>query len=96
MEIRATVKLVGETKTGVSQRTGNEWKSCSVMLEWIDSEGTQRLWGSIFNDKMDNFERQGITAGNDVVARLRFSVRTFRTGYSAIDAEVEEINKINQ
>ena len=96
MEIRATVKLVGETKTGVSQRTGNEWKSCSVMLEWIDSEGTHRVWGNLFNQEVDDFDQQGFKAGDEAMVRLIFTSRSFASGFVSNNVEIVEINKINQ
>ena len=96
MEVKATVKLIGEMKSGISQRTGNAWKCCTIMLELIDSEGTHHLWGTIFNDSLDGFEQKGIAAGNNVTARLRFTSRPYRTNYVGTDVEIVEINKINQ
>lgn len=96
MEIKAKVKLIGEQKTGVSQNSGNEWKSRQIMLEWIDSEGTHRAWTALFNEQMENFVRQGIGTNDSVTVRLRFSARSFRNGFVSTEVMVEEINKINQ
>ena len=96
METKATVNVIGETKAGISQRTGNEWKSCQIMLEWIDSEGTHRAWAALFNEQMESFVRQGIGTNDSVTVRLRFSARSFRNGFVNTEVMVEEINKINQ
>ena len=93
METKATVKLIGEQRTGVSQSSGNEWKNRYIMLEWLDSEGTHRVWAVLFNEQMEDFVQQGIDVNDSVIVRLRFSARSFRTGFVSTEIQIEEITK---
>ena len=55
MKTEMIVKLVGEMAEGVSQRTGDKWKSRALLLEWTDNEGTHRIWASAFNIVLSQF-----------------------------------------
>lgn len=96
MEIKARVKMIGEKKSGVSNSTGNPWQRKSLLLEWIDSEGTHRVWGDLFNQEVDDFDQQGFKAGEEAMVRLRFTSRSFTSGFVSNSVLIEEINKINQ
>ena len=96
METKATVKMIGEKKSGVSNSTGNPWQRKSLLLEWIDSEGTHRVWGNLFNQEVDDFDQQGFKAGDEAMVRLIFTSRSFASGFVSNNVEIEEINKINQ
>jgi hypothetical protein len=85
---------LGEEKIGISQRTGNEWKSRMVLLEWLDTEGTQRVWCSLFNEKLEEYNKNGIQLGDQVEVSLWFTTRTYRTGYNGIEANLLRINKV--
>ena len=88
------MKLVGELKKGVSSLTGNEWQSRSLMLEWLDREGTHRVWGTLFNQTVEEFNNEGIKVGDKVEASLHFTTRSFRSGYMSTDVKIEEIKKV--
>lgn len=88
--------MIGEKKSGVSNSTGNPWLRQSLLLEWIDSEGTHRVWANLFNQEVDLFDQQGFRAGEEAMVRLRFTSRSYTTGYVSNSVDIEEINKINQ
>lgn len=93
MTIDATLKIIGEKNEGVSQVTGNEWKTQILLLEWEDGEGTSRVWGVLFNEEIARFEQQGLKAGEMCRVTLCFTARAYRTGYCKTDARIISINK---
>lgn len=94
MKVTCTVKLLGEEKNGISQRTGNPWKSKTVLLEWLDLHGTNRVWGSLFNQSLDEFNLEGIAIDDKVEACIRYSTRTYRSGYTSTEVELISIKKV--
>ena len=86
---------MGDLKKGVSQSTGNEWQSRYIMLEWMDGEGTHRVWATLFNEQAEHFVQQQIDVNDAVNVRLRFSTRSFRTGFVSTEVLIEEIQKVN-
>ena len=93
MTINAILKIIGEKNEGVSQVTGNEWKTQTLLLEWEDSEGISRVWAVLFNEDIARFEQQGIMAGDLCHVTLCFTARAYRTGYCKTDARIISINK---
>lgn len=65
-----------------------------VLLEWLDLHGTNRVWCTLFNQTLVDFIQDGIQVGDQVEASFRFSTRTYRSGYSATEAELISIKKV--
>jgi hypothetical protein len=96
MNLNATVKLLGDETNGISNSTGNPWRGRMVLLEWPNAAGyMNRAWCSLFNSKLEAFETQGIRTGDSVQAEIRFSTRTYRSGFNRTDLEIIEIKKTN-
>ena len=93
MKTEMIVKLVGEMAEGVSQRTGDKWKSRALLLEWTDNEGTHRIWASAFNIVLSQFEQQNIVAGDVCHVSVGFSARSYRTGFCRTEATIQSIEK---
>lgn len=87
--------MVGEKKSGISTSTGNPWQCKSVLLEWSDGEGTHRVWAMLFDQRVDDFDEQGLSAGDTATVRLKFTSRSFRTGFVSTEVLIEEIQKVN-
>ena len=83
--------MVGETAKGVSQQTGNEWRAQTVLLEFTDAEGVNRVWATMFNQVVEAFERGNFALGSECVASLTFSGHSFRTGYNKTEVNVKDI-----
>lgn len=94
MKTKATVKIVTEERQGISQRTGNPWRSAMVLLEWLDLHGTNRVWCTLFNQTLFEFKQDGIQVGDEVEASFRFSTRSYHSGYNATEAELISIKKV--
>ena len=93
MQVTATVKIMGEEASGISAQTGNPWKSRMILLEWNDTEGTNRIWCALFNAKLEAFCQSGIGVGDTVLVSVRFTARTYRTGFFRTEAEIMTICK---
>lgn len=94
MNLKAMVKLLAEENSGISNSTGNPWRGRMMLLEWPGGTGiVNRAWCALFNDKLEAFEMQGIKVGDTVEATIRFSTRTYRTGFNRTDMEVLNIKK---
>ena len=53
MKIKGRVAHVGVITTGVSQRTGNKWKSQEIVIEYFDDEELDRFRG-MASDEYDD------------------------------------------
>lgn len=93
MKTEAIVKIIGEKSEGVSQVTGNAWRTLPLLLEWEDGEGMNRVWGVLFNEVIERFELQGIGSGDTCSVTLCFTTRAYRTGYCKTDARIIDIMK---
>lgn len=87
------IKMIGKMSNGVSERTGNEWRALTVLLEWTEAETVNRLWGTLFNERLDEFEKSGLKTGDECMAEITFSTRCFRTGYCKNDINIINIKK---
>ena len=93
MVLITTIKMVGETARGVSQQTGNEWRVQTVLLEFTDAEGVNRFWGTLFNERVDLFAESGLKVGDECMAEVTFSTRSFRNGFSKNEVNIIHIKK---
>lgn len=93
MVLITTIKMVGETAKGISQQTGNEWRAQTVLLEFTDAEGVNRFWGTLFNEKIDQFSESGLKVGDECMAEVTFSTRSFRSGYCKNDVNIINIKQ---
>ena len=94
MKIEAKIKIIDEEKTGTSQMTGNEWRSRMLMLEWDDMEGAQRIWAALFDERLDDLEKQGIAQGDSCQVDIVFTPRTYRSTYHKTELEIVRIVKV--
>ena len=95
MKIEAKIKIIGEEKTGTSQTTGDQWRSRMLLLEWEDLEGTQRVWATLFNEVLAEFEKEGIKQGSLCQVDFVFTARTYRSMYNKTDVDVKHIQKVS-
>ena len=61
MKIRGRVAHVGVITTGVSQRTGNKWKSQEVVIEYFDNDNARypdSVNVRIFGERVDMLQLQ--------------------------------------
>lgn len=93
MEKEMIVKIVGESSEGISQRTGDSWKNRTLLLEWNEGGVTNRIWAALFNEVLDQFERQNIKPGDACWVNVVFSARTYRTGFCRTEASITAIEK---
>jgi len=91
MKLKAKVKMVSEKKEGISNSTGDKWEMISLLLEFVDEEGTQRILAHAFTEVTAAIQSQNIKEGDSVDAEVWFSVRTYRTGYSVTEAKLTSI-----
>lgn len=87
------IKMIGKMSNGVSERTGNDWRVLTVLLEWTDAEVVNRIWGTLFNERVDEFEKSGLKMGDECLVEVSFSTRCFRTGYCKNDINIINIKK---
>ena len=87
------IKMIGKMSNGVSERTGNDWRVLTVLLEWTDAEVVNRIWGTLFNERVDEFENSGLKTGDECLVEVSFSTRCFRTGYCKNDINIINIKK---
>ena len=87
------IKMIGKMSNGVSERTGNDWRVLTVLLEWTEAEVVNRIWGTLFNERVDEFEQSGLKTGDECLVEVSFSTRCFRTGYCKNDINIINIKK---
>lgn len=87
------IKMIGKMSNGVSERTGNDWRVLTVLLEWTEAEVVNRIWGTLFNERVDEFEKSGLKTGDECLVEVSFSTRCFRTGYCKNDINIINIKK---
>lgn len=87
------IKMIGKMSNGVSERTGNDWRVLTVLLEWTEAEVVNRIWGTLFNERVDEFESSGLKTGDECLVEVSFSTRCFRTGYCKNDINIINIKK---
>lgn len=87
------IKMIGKMSNGVSERTGNDWRVLTVLLEWTEAEVVNRIWGTLFNERVDEFEKSGLKMGDECLVEVSFSTRCFRTGYCKNDINIINIKK---
>lgn len=80
MILELLVKVVEETRQGVSQSTGNEWKSKNVVLEAQDGNDVFRIQARMYGQVVDQFEQLGLAVGSIATFDLRFATEMYR-GY---------------
>ena len=87
------IKMIGKMSNGVSERTGNDWRVLTVLLEWTEAEVVNRIWGTLFNERVDEFEKSRLKMGDECLVEVSFSTRCFRTGYCKNDINIINIKK---
>lgn len=73
MILTLLIKVVEETKQGVSRSTGNAWQSQHVVLEAKDGEGVFRVYAKMYGEMVDRFKELGLGVGQVAVFDLQFS-----------------------
>ena len=61
MKIKGRVAHVGVITTGVSQRTGNKWKSQEIVIEYFDNDNARypdSVNVKIFGERVDSLHLQ--------------------------------------
>lgn len=79
-----------DMKEGKSQSTGNEWKTCVVILEFEDEFG--RSYITALADR-DYWNSLGYAEGQVVSLHLRFRTKSSFSGYVTNDIRIVNPNK---
>lgn len=77
MKIRGRVAHVGVITTGVSQRTGNKWKSQEIVIEYFDDDNARypdSVNVKIFGERVDTLQLQ---VNDEVEASIGLNAREY-------------------
>ncbi len=74
-----------EKKEGKSQSTGNEWKTCIVILEFEDEFGKSYISAAADADYWDSL---GFEEGQIVSLHLRFRTKSTFSGFVSNDVRI--------
>lgn len=73
MKLQATIKTIGTLREGISNRTGNPYKTLDALIEWPDGEHHQRLTALVSGEHAEQFAAQAIRPGDTVEADLQLT-----------------------
>ena len=76
MEVKGRIKKVLQVRSGVSQRTGNEWKALPFVVEFFENP-TDRFPDSVVVETMDTNLMSSIREGVDVKIGISHHVREY-------------------
>lgn len=76
MEVKGRIKKVLQVRSGVSQRTGNEWKALPFVVEFFENP-TDRFPDSVVVETMDTNLMPNIREGVDVKIGISHHVREY-------------------
>ena len=76
MEVKGRIKKVLQVRSGVSQRTGNEWKALPFVVEFFENP-TDRFPDSVVVETMDTNLMPSIREGMDVKIGISHHVREY-------------------
>ena len=88
MKIEATVKRVGELRTGTSKTTGNKWAIRDLLLSWNDETGENYISATIDAERLAG---SGIEQGSTVRANLLFFTKLLPSGGVANDVRIANL-----
>ena len=77
MKIKGRVAHVGVMTTGVSQRTGNKWKSQEIVIEYFDNDNARypdSVNVRIFGERVDTLQLQ---VNDEVEASIGLNAREY-------------------
>lgn len=75
MEFQGRIKKILPLKTGVSQRTGNEWKQLPFIFEYFENE-TDRFPDSVILDTFDTKVIENLKEGMEVRCGFAHKAKT--------------------
>ena len=93
MKIRGRVAHVGVITTGVSQRTGNKWKSQEIVIEYFDNDNARypdSVNVRIFGERVDSLKLQ---VNDEVEASIGLNAREY-DGRFYNEARVYQIERV--
>lgn len=93
MKIRGRVAHVGVITTGVSQRTGNKWKSQEIVIEYFDNDNARypdSVNVRIFGERVDTLKLQ---VNDEVEASIGLNAREY-DGRFYNEARVYRIERV--
>ncbi len=76
MEVKGRIKEVLQVRSGVSQRTGNEWKTLPFVVEYYENP-TDRYPDSVVVETMDTNLMPSIREGVNVNIGISYKVREY-------------------
>ena len=82
MKIQGRIIFKSDIQKGVSQRTGNDWQSMDVVIEYHEtpeSRWTNKLCARAFNDNVEIVK--GFDLGREVVADIDHDVNQYNGRY---------------
>ena len=82
MKIQGRIIFKSDIQRGVSQRTGNDWQSMDVVIEYHEtpeSRWTNKLCARAFNDNVEIVK--GFDLGREVVADIDHDVNQYNGRY---------------
>lgn len=80
MEFTGRISKVFEPRTGISQRTGNEWKSQQFIFEYFESP-TDRFSDKVILDTMDTNIMNQLQEGVNVRIGISHKVKEYKGNY---------------
>lgn len=83
MEITATIKVINNAESGISQTSGNPWKRQSIVLGWQEPYGNdgrtreQLIMVKLTGKSVDAFAEKGYKQGDIISGVLDFDTRSY-------------------
>ena len=80
MQINATIKVVGEKRTGISKSSGNPWQRQDIILGWVEPgagnvQHEQLLLVTLYGKGVSRFEELELGVGSAISGDLSFNTR---------------------
>lgn len=93
MKVQGRIRKVLPLRQGVSQRTGNEWKSLSFIFEYFEHE-TDRLADSVMLETFDQKVIDNLKEGMEVICNFGHNVREYTPSTGERAGQVQYINNM--
>ena len=82
MKAQVTVKVINEVRSGMSQSTGNEWRTQDIVVGWTEQTADGRTFEqlvlcTLHGQSVVNFAALNPQPGSVIEGDLRFSTRSY-------------------
>ena len=93
MKFQGRIKQVLPLRQGVSQRTGNEWKSLPFIFEYFEHE-TDRFADSVILETLDDAVISNLKEGMEVICDFGHNVKEYTPQTGERAGQVQYINNM--